>query len=144
MSRVRQIVPDAIGIISLAGLATLVAWAVAALYTKEDAIWAWAIGFPIMAICALVAWYDRRWPSDSQDVLLYGLVSIPVGGISLAIDFLIGSSMYPQLPFRYAIWEAGSPFGIILTICICPGYTLVALSGAVRSLLLTKDTDSAR
>lgn len=141
MVRAHRIVADVIGVCVLAALAALIAWGITAVYTKQDAIWAWAVGFPVAAISALVAWHHDKWPLDSRDVLLYGLLSIPMGAVSLVVDFLIGSSMYPRLPFRYAVWEVGSPFGIVLTICICPGFTLVALSGAVRAVMLANSTE---
>jgi len=143
MTSIHRSAANGIGVIVLAALAGLVACFIAALYTRADAIWAWSIGFPVLAICALLLWHDKRWPADPQDALQYGLLSIPAGGISLMVDFLVGSSMGPQLPFRYAIWQAGSPFGIILTICICPGFTIVALAGAARGFLLKSKIDSA-
>lgn len=142
MVRIHGIVADGIGVLVLAGLAGLVAWIIATVYTKGDAIWAWSIGFPLLAICGLLVWHSEKWPMDPQDVFLYGLLSVPAGFASFVIDALISTSQYPQLPFRYAIWHAGSPFGIVLTICICPGFTLVALAGTVRALILASRAHS--
>ena len=39
-------------------------WLVAAVYSKEDAVWAWSLGFPILAICGLIARQSAKWPVD--------------------------------------------------------------------------------
>jgi hypothetical protein len=140
--RMHPFVADGIGVFVLAALAGLAAWIVAIVYSKEDAIWAWSLGFPLLAICGLFAWHSEKWPTDSRDALLYALGSLPVGVVFLFIDGLIGGSTDPKLPFRDAIWHSGSPFGTVLTIVICPGFTLVALAGAVRGFFLASDADS--
>lgn len=136
-------VGDAIGLLVLALLAGFVAWLVAVVYGKEDAVWAWSLGFPILAVCGVFAWHSDKWPAEPQDILLYALLSIGGGAAFFAIDAVLSTSRYPQLPFREAIWHAGSPFGILLTIAICPGFTLVALAGAARALLVTRDDTSS-
>jgi hypothetical protein len=134
---------DAISVLVLAVLAGVVAWPVGAVYGKENAIWAWSLGLPVLAVCGLFAWHNDKWPADPHDVFVYALISIPVGALSFAIDAIISTSHYPQLMFRDAIWHAGSPFGIVLTIAICPGFTLVGLAGAARTLLVRKNDTSS-
>jgi hypothetical protein len=140
---IRRNVADAIGILVLAVLAGFVAWLVAAVYGRDNAIWAWILGFPVLAVCSMFAWHNDKWPTDPRDVFLYGLISIPVGTLFLAVDAIVGSSQDPQLKFRDAIWHAGSPFGIVLTIAICPGFTLVGLAGAARALLVARNETSS-
>jgi|HubBroStandDraft_1064217.scaffolds.fasta_scaffold1208137_1 hypothetical protein len=140
---IHRSVADAIGLLVLAVLAGFVAWLVAVVYGKEDAVWAWCLGFPVLAVCGLFAWHSEKWPTEPQDALIYALGSIFVGAAFFAIDAVTSTSRYPQLPFREAIWHAGSPFGIVLTIAICPCFTLVALAGAARALLVTKDNTSS-
>jgi hypothetical protein len=125
---IRRNVADAVGISVLAVLAGFVALLVAAVYGKENASWAWGLGFPVLAVC---------------DIFLYALVSVPVGALSLAVDAVVGGSQDANLKFRDAIWHAGSPFGIVLTIAICPGLTLVCLAGAARALLVTRNDTSS-
>ena len=139
----RRIMADAIGVLVLAVLAGVVAWLVAAVYGKENAIWAWSLGFPVLAICGMFAWHNDKWPTDPHDVFLYAIISIPVGALSFAIDAIISTSLYPQLKFRDAIWHAGSPLGIVLTMAICPGFTLVGLAGAARALLVRRNDTSS-
>jgi hypothetical protein len=134
---------DAIGLLVLAVLAGFVAWLVAVVYSKEDAVWAWSLGFPVLAVCGLFAWHNDKWPTDPRYAFLYALGSILVGAAFVAIDAVVSTSSYPQLPFRDAIWHAGGPFGIVLTIAICPGFTLVGLAGAVRALLVTRNDTSS-
>ena len=130
----RRSVPDAVGLLVLAGL---VAWFLGFVYGFQTAIGTWCLGYPLLAIVALYAWHHEKWPTDPVDLMRYALFSIPFGATSFAIDAAISTSNYPKLPFREAIWHAGSPFGIFLTICICPGFTAVLLAGAVRAFLLT-------
>ena len=131
----KHIPADATGLLALAALAGVVAWPLAVIYSKSDAIWAWSVGFPILAVSSLIAWHHDKWPTDSGDLLRDALISIPVGTISFMIDAAISTANYPRLAFRYAIWHAGSPFGIPLTIMICPGFTLIALAGIARAAL---------
>lgn len=61
-----------------------------------------------------------------------------IGAVSFAIDLMIGTSQAPNAPIRYAVWHSGTPFGIVLTIAICPGFTLIGLAGTVREFLLAE------
>jgi hypothetical protein len=140
---IRRNVADAIGLLVLAVLTGFVAGLVAVVYGKEDAVWSWSLGFPVLAVCSLFVWHSDKWPTEPQGILLYALLSIGGGAAFFAIDAVLSTSRYPELPFREAIWHAGSPFGIVLTIAVCPGYTLIALAGAARALLVTRnDSDS--
>jgi hypothetical protein len=140
---IRRIMADAIGVFVLAVLAAVVAWLLATVYGKENAIWAWSLGFPFLAVSGLIAWHNHKWPTDPQDAFLYALISIPVGLLFLAVDAIVGGSDQPQLKFRDAIWHAGSPFGIVLTIAICPGFTLVGVAGAARALWVRRNDTSS-
>jgi len=116
--RVHRYVPTAVGLLALAALAGLAAWFIAGVYGSGDALWAFGIGYPVLVISSLIAWQSEKWPEDWQDLLRNGLISIVVGAGSFAVDAAISTSNYPKLPFREAIWHAGSPFGIVLTIAI--------------------------
>lgn len=140
---IRRILPDAIGILVLAVLAGITAWLVAGVYGKEDAVWAWALGFPALAVVSLFAWHSEKWPTEPPETFLCALITLPVGALFLAIDSVVGSFDSPQLRFRDAIWQAGSPFGIVLTIAICPGFTLIGLAGTVRALLVNRNAASS-
>ena len=129
--------PDAVGLLVLAALAGLVAWFLGFVYGFQTAIWTWCLGYPLLAIVALYAWHHEKWPTDPVDLTRYALFSIPAGATSFAIDAGISMANHPKLPLREAVWRAGSLFGIPLTICICPGFTAVALAGAVRACLIT-------
>lgn len=127
---------DAIGLLVLAVLAGFVAGLTSIVYGKDYAIWALSLGLPLLAICGLFAWHNELWPTDPKGALRVALISIPVSGVSFVLDALIGNAFYPTLPFRYAIWQRGSP--IVLTVAICPGVTFVALAGLVRALLVNR------
>jgi hypothetical protein len=139
----RRITADAVGIMVLAVLTGLVAWLVAILYGKHDAIWTWGLGFPVLAVCSLFAWHSDRWPTEPDAVFWCAVASIFLGVLFLAIDDVVSGSKSPGLRFRDAIWQAGSPFGIVLTIAIFPGFTLIGLAGTVRALLVRPNGTSS-
>jgi len=74
--------------------------------------------------------------SDAYDWV--GVVggSTLLGALSVGVDMLVGSLTHPGMSPVQAGTKAGSPFGFILTIFLCPGVTLVAVAGLVRSFLV--------
>jgi hypothetical protein len=70
------------------------------------------------------------------------LGSVLLGGVSFGIDMLIGLFNYPKLTPIDAGTKAGSPFGFPLTLMFCPGFTMVAIAGLVRALLLQERSET--
>lgn len=127
---------DASGVLALGVFAAFAAYLVALLYSRTDAVWAWCLGFPVLSIAALAVWHSEKWPHDATDALRFAVGSATLGAAFFAVDLMIGTGQAPNLPIRYAVWRSGTPFGIVLTIVVCPGVTSIALGGAVRERLL--------
>ena len=62
--------------------------------------------------------------------------SVLMAGISFGIDMVIGLINNPKLTPIEAGTRAGSPFGFPLTVMLCPGFTMLAIAGLLRALLL--------
>jgi hypothetical protein len=129
---------DAVGVLAVGVFAAGVAWVVARLYGKITGIWAWCIGYPVLGVAGVLVWHSEKWPHDVIDAFAGVIASAVLGATFFGIDLMIGSGEAPNAPIQYAVWHSGGPFGIMLTICVCPGTTLVALGGTVRELLLAK------
>jgi hypothetical protein len=80
--------------------------------------------------------------SDASDWAGAVFGSILLGALSFGVDILIGTVIHPGMSPIEAGTQAGSPFGFILTIFLCPGVTMVALAGLVRSFLVREKNDS--
>jgi len=68
--------------------------------------------------------------------------SVVVGGVSFGIDMVIGLFNNPKLSPIEAGTKVGSPFGFPLTMMLCPGFTMFAIAGLLRSLLLRSGATS--
>jgi len=66
-------------------------------------------------------------------------MSVLIGAVSFGIDVLVGLISNPNLPPIKAGTKAGSPFGFVLTVMICPGFTMLAVAGLLRALVLRTD-----
>jgi hypothetical protein len=105
----------------------------------------WLVASAVLAGASLYLWYagpkakrmkSREW--------LAGLVFTPVlGAICFAIDVFAGSSTGHYDNFIQAALHAGSPFGIVLTIAICPVGTILFFAGWVRAELRERLMPSA-
>jgi len=62
--------------------------------------------------------------------------SVLMAGVSFGIDMVIGLIENPKLTPIEAGTRAGSPFGFPLTVMLCPGFTMLAIAGLLRALLL--------
>jgi len=87
---------------------------------------------------ALYLWYGKgvalKVSKPAEWAAAIG-ASVLLGTVSFGIDMALGSIHNPSLsPFR-AGTRAGSPFGFVLTVFICPGLTMVAVAGLIRSFL---------
>jgi len=74
---------------------------------------------------------EPRW-------LLQALVSIGVGAVWFFVDVLLGLSEDSSLSLFAAAKSTGYMFGAALI--VFPGYTLIALSGWVRGLVIGNDS----
>ena len=59
-----------------------------------------------------------------------------IGAMSFAVDVFTGSTAGHYDNFVQAAFHAGSPFGIVLTLIICPVGTIICLGSWVRCGLI--------
>jgi len=101
----------------------------------------------VIVLTGLALYFWHKEPpmallSSPRDWALAVTTSVVMGALSFGIDVLVGSINNPNLPLIKAGTRAGSPFGFPLTVVICPGFTVLAVAGLLRALLLR--TDAAR
>jgi membrane protease YdiL (CAAX protease family) len=91
-----------------------------------------------LAVCALSMWHGEKTAqqlSNSTEWAAAIAVSVLLGAIFFAVDMVVGSTNNPGVSAVEAGTRAGSPFGFVLTILICPGFTMVAVAGFIRSFV---------
>lgn len=130
---------DIVGLLALAVPMTAISILVR---STEYVVWLWILGYPLLAGCCLYAWHSDKCSTEPSKNLLFALGSVFVGSLSFTIDAVVTTSMYPKLPFSQAIWHAGSPFGILLTLFLCPTMTMFYLAGAARAQMLRRGTET--
>ena len=96
--------------------------------------------YVVLGAFALYAWHNdgmiRRVSAPSEwGVAL--LLSLVIAAFSFGCDILIGMHHHPGLPPLRAALEAGGPFGFGLTLMACPGLTMLAIAGLLRSLAVS-------
>ena len=131
-------------ICDLAGLATVAAASAAFLHALvwtnvlSDFWIVFLIALPCMAGASLWAWYvnESARNADAEKWLMGVLFTPLFGAISFAIDVFTGSTNGHYDNFVQAAFHAGSPFGIVLTVLICPVGTILCIGGWVRSVLI--------
>ena len=129
---------DIIGAIAVALASGVVAAALYHMQAVNHPWVVWVIALPFLITGSLYLWHlskvTRDWDSDKW---VNAMIFTPLfGAISFAIDVLIGSTNGQYKTFVDAASHAGSPFGFLLTVLICPAGTLVALGSWIRCLML--------
>lgn len=99
-----------------------------------------AIALPVLLGATLYVWYvTQAGRKTDAENWLYGTIFTPLfGAMSFAIDVFIGSSNGHYSNFVQAGFHAGGPFGIVLTVCICPIGTVICAGSWARSSLLDR------
>ena len=102
----------------------------------------------ILVIGVQVYWVVRWLVPDASSRLTLGILAVGVlTGLALyfwhkepPMEHLSSPGEWaPNLPPIKAGTKAGSPFGFVLTVMICPGFTMLAVAGLLRALLLRTD-----
>jgi hypothetical protein len=131
-------------ICDLAGLSLIVAggsvsiWALTWFGVLSEPWIAGMIVAPALVGAALYAWYasEKGKTADTEEWKISTLLTPLLGAIFFAIDVFIGSMNGHYANFVQAAFHAGSPFGIMLTVLICPIVTIICAGSWVRSSLL--------
>ncbi|MGA9308607.1 MAG: hypothetical protein WBW31_24645 [Candidatus Sulfotelmatobacter sp.] len=134
---------DAIGLVLIAVELTVLFWWL----VPDDGtrFIAGIVAYGVLVGLALAMWHGKEAKrfSDAYDWARVIVGSILLGALSFGVDALVGSFIHPGMSPLEAGTKAGSPFGFILTIFLCPGVTMVAVAGLVRSLLAGETNDNA-
>ncbi len=127
-------VKDAIGILTLGTEFALIAFLIYLFRPSEFPGRILLSLFLILALVALMYWHLKdssesvaAWRKPIRD-------SIILGVLFYAIDFVLG------LVFRQPNSPPilGGPFGIVFTVLVCPGSTIVCVAGLVRAVYVNK------
>jgi membrane protease YdiL (CAAX protease family) len=118
--------------VGLSVLAILLAASIRVLAGADE----WAVpSFVAFVVAAPTAWYlwrDPRSPEKPLEWLLTAIGTVFFGALFLAIDVSWGQSQDPSASMWQAAQSAGSPFGFLLTLSVCPGFTCICVAGAAR------------
>jgi hypothetical protein len=131
-----SVLADAIGLVLIAVQLTLVFWWLVP--NDGTRFIGGMLAYGILVALALAMWHGKEAKrfTDTYDWAGVILGSIVLGAMSFGVDMLVGSFSHPGLSPIQAGTKAGSPFGFILTIFLCPGLTMVGVAGLVRSFLV--------
>jgi hypothetical protein len=96
------------------------------------------IAYGILAAGALYMWHKNEMAGKISAPNAWAAIigaSLLLGALSFGVDMILGSFQNPGLSPIEAGTKVGSPFGFMLTVLLCPGLTMVAVAGLVRSFL---------
>jgi hypothetical protein len=102
------------------------------------------LAFLVLASCALYMWHSEKITQEIYDPGEWAAAvgaSVFLGALSFGCDMLVGIINYPGLSPFIAATKVGSPFGFVLTVLLCPGFTMLAVAGFIRALVLRCDSD---
>lgn len=133
-------------ICDVAGLAVVVVgtgvvvWVLVSFDVLNDPWVAGLIAAPTLIGTTLYTWYASKAGQDfDTEKWMAGTLSTPLlGAVFFAIDVFIGSTHGHYANFVQAAFRAGSPFGILLTMLVCPIGTIICAGSWMRSALLDR------
>jgi hypothetical protein len=132
-----SLVPDVIGILIIGiQLYLAVHWLVPA---NGSRLILYILAYIVFAGVALYVWHKDppiEHLSEPSEWAMAVVGSVLMAGVSFGIDMVIGLIENPKLTPIEAGTRAGSPFGFPLTVMLCPGFTMLAIAGLLRALLL--------
>jgi hypothetical protein len=124
-------------IIVVAGAAAAV-WILSYYGVLTDRWIAGPIAAPILSAAALFTWYVSKdgLKADTEAWKMGTIFTPLLGAMSFGVDVLIGSTHGNYANFVQTAFHAGGPFGIVVTVLICPiGTIICAGSWARRGLM---------
>jgi len=127
-------VKDAIGIVILGAEFALVAFLNYEIHFVELPMRSLLPLFLILALVALMYWHSKE---SSENVATWAKLtrgSIILGILFYAADLVLGHTFrQPNSPPIL-----GGPLGIVLTVLVCPGLTIVCVAGLARALYINR------
>ena len=134
----RKVVCDIVGLCIVAIGTILAVWALIPFDVLGNAKVVAMIATPTLIGAALYTWYVSKTGQKNDTDAWMGLTlfSPLIGAVSFAIDVLVGSIHGHYSNFVQAASHAGGPFGIVVTVLICPIGTIISAGSWARSALL--------
>ena len=129
-----SIMAEAIGLFVLAGLFVMTLL-LAPVPSVPSLLWVFV--YLVLAVTALYRWRNKKAPHTPSGWLILALASVIIGAVYFAIDMILGGYQHPGTGVEAAT-RVGGMFGFVLTIAVCPGFTMIALSGFTRSLFQSR------
>jgi len=131
---VRRVLGDVVGFATLVALIALLTYILRGVSTTYQLRNTFLALCGVMAIPGYICWIQMEKKQQPPHWLWQALISVGAGAASFILDTLVGLVLHPSIPILHAATATGIMFGI--TALICPGYTLIALSGWARSLIV--------
>jgi hypothetical protein len=125
---------DIIGVVVL-GLQVLVLfrWILPAFESRL----AWGVvAYGLLACGAMYMWHARKIKEMISEPGEWAATiggSVVLGALSFGVDVMLGAKNNPGLSLLETATKSGSPLGFPLTVLLCPGLTVVAIAGLIRS-----------
>ena len=130
-----SIMTEAIGLFVLAGLFVMTLL-LAPVPSVPSLLWVFV--YLVLAVTALYCWRNKKALYTPSGWLILALASVIIGAVYFAIDMILGGYQHPGTSGVEAATRVGGMFGFVLTIAVCPGFTMIALSGFTRSLFQSR------
>lgn len=125
---------DIIGVVTLAAECAL-ASSIAFFFAEPVSVWLLLLFFLVVTVTAILYWHTERAPQTVRAWRNYTLWSVVVGIlfflVDLAVGQVVGAGAEP-LPV------GGGPFGIVLTLLVCPFFTMICLAGLIRAAFMKR------
>ncbi len=141
----RSVISDCVGILSIGvQLYLLVRWLVP---DDGSRLILGILAYIVLAGIALYLWHKEPPVKNLLEPSQWAMAivsSVVMSGVSFGIDMLIGLFNNPKLSPIEAGTKAGSPFGFPLTVMLCPGFTMLAIAGLMRALMLRSGPSPTR
>ena len=141
----RSLISDCVGILTIGvQLYFLVRWLVP---NDGSRVILGVLAYILLAGLALYLWHKEppvKKLFEPSEWAMAIVASVAMGGVSFGIDMLIGLFNNPRLSPIEAGTKAGSPFGFPLTVMLCPGFTMLAIAGLLRALMLRSGSTPTR
>ena len=118
---------DIAGLSAVAAATVAVSWALTYSQVLNSPWIATLVAVPILTGASLFSWYlNTSGRTATAEQWMMGTIFSPlIGAMSFAVDVFTGSTAGHYDNFVQAAFHAGSPFGIVLTLIICPVGTII-------------------
>ena len=135
---VRRLLGDLIGLTILAALVAALIFVLPDAGTTPQRWRLFFMAYVALAVSGYVCWIQMGKRANEPRWLLAVLYSLGAGAVLIIPDILLGLYRDHSLSLLEAAASTGIMFAI--TLFFCPGFTFIALSGWVRSFVVSSRT----